>query len=190
MAKCTCPVKAWRRAQNMAGQKKQDRRDYLKYFEKSSGGGYVYTGTTWQADPVLRRRMLVRLWALQGIMLISVILPGIVTTAGLLNTFYVIIPYVFWFLSDVVLTYTLGSITFGGNPMRDYIYRRSVAQYTFRNGFPLAGAAMTALAMVAFLLRGGNGKGAVLCFICCAVQITVSVSARRIRITDIWNTFG
>ena len=170
----------------MAGQKKRDRRDYLKNFEKSSGGGYVYTGTTWQADPALRRRMLVRLWALQAIMLISVILPGLVTTAGLLNTFYVIIPYVFWFLSDIVLTYTLGSITFGGNPMRDYIYQRSVTQYALRTGFPLAGAAITALAMVVFFLRGGSGKGAILCFVCCAAQIAGSVIARRVRIADIW----
>lgn len=170
----------------MAGQKKRDKREYLKNFEKSPGGSYVYTGMTWHADPALRHRMLVRLWALQAVMLISVILPGVVTTAGLLNTFYVIIPYVFWFLSDIVLTYTLGSITSGGNPMRDYIYQRSVTQYALRTGFPLAGAVMTALAMLAFFLRGGSGEGAGICFICCAVQIVVSVIAKRIRIMAIW----
>lgn len=170
----------------MAGQKKRDKRDYLKNFEKSPGGSYVYTGMTWHADPVLRHRILVKLWALQAVMLMSVILPGLVTTAGLLNTFYVILPYVFWFLSDIVLIYTLGSITFGGNPMRDYIYQRSVTQYALRTGFPLAGAVLTALAMLVFLLRGGSGEGAVLCLGCCAAQSAGSVIARRVRIADIW----
>lgn len=170
----------------MAGQKKRDKRDYLRNFEKSPDGSYVYTGMTWHADPALRHRMLIRLWALQTVMLASVILPGIVTTAGLLNTFYVIIPYVFWFLSDIVLAYTLGSITLGGNPLRDYIYQRSVTQYALRTVFPLAGAALTALALLVFLLQGGSGEGAALCLICCVMQIGASVMAGRIRFLSIW----
>lgn len=170
----------------MAGQKKRDRRDYLKHFEKSPDGSYVYTGMTWHADPALRRGMLVRLWTLQIVMLASAIFPGIVTTAGLLNTFYVILPYVFWFLSDIVLTYTLGSITLGGNPMRDYIYQRSVTQYAHRTVFPLAGATLTALALLVFLLRGGSGEGAALCLICCVIQAAASVMAGRIRFLNIW----
>ena len=170
----------------MAGQKKRDKRGYLHDFEQNTNGSYVYTGVTWRADPVLRRRILVKLWALQAAMLLSVCLPGFLTTAGLLNTFYVIIPYVFWFISDIVLTYTLGSITLGGNPLRDYIYQRSVTQYTPRTAFPLAGAALTAFALAVFLIRGGSGEGVVLCFICCVIQIAASYTANRTRMIDIW----
>lgn len=170
----------------MAGQKKQDKKSYLHDFKQNENGSYVYTGMTWHADPVLRRQMLVKLWALQAAMLLAVLLPGFVTTAGLLNTFYVIIPYVFWLISDFVLAYTLGSITFGGNPLRDYVYKRRVAQYTVYAALPLAGAALTALALVVFSLLGGSGAGGGVCFGCCGIQIAASVIAIRIRIADVW----
>lgn len=170
----------------MAEQKKRDKRSYLHDFEKSSDGSYVYMGKTWHADPILRRRMLVKLWALQAVMLLAALLPGFVTTAGLLNTFYVIIPYVFWLISDFVLAYTLGSMTFGGNPLRDYIYKRSVTQYALRTVFPLVGAALTALALIAFFLRGGSGEGGIVCIVCCVIQFAASFFAGRSGVMNIW----
>lgn len=170
----------------MAGQKKRDRRNYLHDFEKDPEGGYVYTGKTWRADPVLRRRLLIKLWVMQAVMLLAAVVPGFVTTAGLLNTFYVIIPYVFWLISDFVLAWTLGSITFGGNPLKDYIYKRSVAPYDFRTALPLAGAMLTAFALIIFLLRGGSGQGAALCIGCCVIQAAASFLAGRSGISGIW----
>lgn len=170
----------------MAEREKRDKKNYLRDFEEKPDGSYVYTGKTWHADEVLRRRILVKLWALQAVMLFSVFLPGFVTTAGLLNTFYVIIPYVFWLISDFVLAYTLGSMTFGGNPLKDYNYERSVLRYPFCAVLPLACAVMTAVAMLFFLLRGGSGEGEIVCFICCGIQIIASFFARRSGISDIW----
>lgn len=170
----------------MAAQKKRRKNSYLNDFEKSQDGGYVYVGKTWHADPAVRQRILVELWALQACMLASALFPGFMTTAGLLNTFYVIIPYMFWLISDVVLACTLGNMTFGGNPLRDYIYKRSVAPYRFQTALPLVGAALTALALLIFLLRGGDGEGKAVCFACCGVQIAASFFAGRSKITDIW----
>ena len=155
---------------------KRNKRSYLRDFEKHADGSYVYTGQIWHADPILRRRLLGKLWLLQGIMLV----------AGLLNTYYVILPYAFWFLSDVILTYTLGSMTFGGNPLRNYIYERSVAQYALRTVLPLAGAGLTAAGELIFLLRGGVGEGGGICLLCCAVQIAASLIAGKSRPADIW----
>ncbi len=167
---------------------KRNRRDYLRDFEKRADGSYSYTGQIWHADQVLRRRMLGKLWILQAVMLVSVLLPGFVTKAGLLNTYYVILPYAFWFLSDIILTYTLGAMTFGGNPLRNYIYERSVTQYALRTVLPLAGAALTAAGQIIFLLRGGGGEGGIVCLLCCVVQIAMSVVAGRSRPADIWTT--
>lgn len=167
---------------------KRNRRSYLRDFEKHADGSYAYTGQIWHADQVLRRRMLRKLWILQAVMLLSVLLPGFVTTAGLLNTYYVILPYTFWFLADIILTYTLGSMTLGGNPLRNYIYERSVTQYAPRAVLPLAGAALTAVGQLTFLLRGGDGEGWAVCLLCCVVQIAVSVIAGKSRPADIWKT--
>lgn len=174
----------------MAEKKKRDKRGYLRDFKEKPDGSYVYTGKTWHADKATRRRVLMKLWALQAVMLISVFLPGFVTTAGLLNTFYVIIPYVFWFISDLVLAYTLGSVTFGGNPLKDYIYERSVLQYAPRTVFPLAGAVLTAIALLVFLLRDGSGEGEIVCFVCCGVQAAASFLANRSEMSRIWKIYG
>lgn len=170
----------------MAGQKKKGKGGYLGDFKKMQDGGYAYTGKTWRADPALRRHILIKLWTWQAGMILAALLPGLVTTAGLLNTFYVIIPYVFWLISDFALVYTLGNITFGGNPLRDYIYERSVISYRFRTMLPLTGAVLTALALLVFLLRGGDGKGAALCLVCCGVQTALSLCANRSGIAGIW----
>ncbi|MCM1386814.1 MAG: hypothetical protein NC231_05775 [Bacillus sp. (in: Bacteria)] len=167
-------------------REKKERKSYLRDFEEKADGSYVYTGKMWRADETARRRLLIKLWALQIVMLSVAILPGFVTTAGLLNTFYVIIPYVFWLMSDFVLAYTLGSMTFGGNPLKDYIYEKSVLRYPFRVMLPLAGAALTALGLFVFLLRGGKGEGKAVCFVCCIIQIIASFLAGRSGISDIW----
>lgn len=184
----------------MAQQERQDRkqdnreadrknkRSYLRDFVKNPDGSYVYAGKMWHADPARRRRMLIELWMLLAVMLLAVLIPGFVTAAGLQNTFYVIIPYVFWLMSDFLLVYTLGNMTFGGNPLRDYVYERSVSCYHFRTVLPLAGAALTALGLFIFMVRGGGGQGAVVCFVCCAVQIAASFAAGRCKVTDIWQS--
>ncbi|MCM1251981.1 MAG: hypothetical protein NC321_04105 [Clostridium sp.] len=167
-------------------KKKQDKKNYLRDYKENPDGSYVYTGKTWSADKAARRRLLIKLWTLQIVMLSAAVLPGFVTTAGLLNTFYVIIPYVFWLMSDFVLAYTLGSMTLGGNPLKDYIYEKSVLRYPFRVMLPLAGAALTALGLIVFLLRGGKGEGKAVCFVCCIIQIIASFLAGRSGISDIW----
>ncbi len=171
----------------MSQKEKKNKRSYLRDFEEVSDGSYVYTGKTWHAEPCLRRRLLIKLWLLQSLMLVAAVLPGFVTTAGLLNTFYVIIPYVFWLISVFYLAYTLGNMTFGGNPLRDYVYVRSVARLAFLSMLPLGGAVCTALSLLLFLLRGGGGNGAGTCFVCCAVQILSSLYVRRCRVTEIWS---
>ena len=161
-------------------------KSYLHDFRQSSDGSYAYAGETWQADRIVWRRLLVKLWALQAVMLFSAILPGFATTAGLVNTFYVILPYVFWVISDIYLTYLLGNMTFGGNPMRDYIYERSVVRYGFCTALPLVCAVLTAFALAVFLLRGGTGEGAAVCLVCCIIQTAVSVIGRRCKPSEIW----
>lgn len=171
----------------MAGQNKRGRKSYLRDFEKAPDGSYVYKGETWRADSTLRRQLLIKLWALQAVMLLAVLLPGFVTTAGLLNSFYVILPYVFWVISDFYLAYMLGNMTFGGNPLRDYVYKRSVVYYKPCAMTAFAGALCTALGMSVFLVRGGIGEGAAVCFVCCAAQMAASFLIKKCEILNIWN---
>ena len=65
---------------------RKNKRSYLRDFVKNPDGSYVYTGKMWHADPARRRRMLIELWMLLAVMLLAVLIPGFVTTAGLQNT--------------------------------------------------------------------------------------------------------
>ncbi len=170
----------------MASQKKWGKNGYLQDFKGNRKDGYVYTGESWQAKEPERKRCLTKLWALQALMLFAVILPGLLTTAGLQNTFYVILPYVFWLISDFYLAYVLGSLTFGGNPMRNYVYERTVARLVPCAAAPFAGAALTALSLCVFLLRGGAGQGVLLCFICSFLQGFCFFLIKRADIASIW----
>lgn len=154
----------------MTGQKKWGKNGYLQDFKGNREDGYVYTGAYWQADETARRRLLAKLWAGQLAGLAAVILPGLFTTAGLQNTFYVILPYVVWLICDCYLAYLLAALTFAGSPVRDYLFKRTVIRLHPWAVAPLAGALLTALGLMVFLLRGGQGQGSGICFACCALQ--------------------
>ena len=154
----------------MARQKKWGKNGYLKDFRGDRKAGYVYTGAYWQAEEPVRRRLLAKLWAAQAAGLGAVILPGLFTTAGLQNTFYVILPYVVWLICDFYLAYLLGTLTFAGNPIRDYLYGRTVMRLYPCAAASLAGALLTAFGLIIFLLRGGGGRGAEICFVCSVLQ--------------------
>ncbi len=154
----------------MARQKKWGKKGYLQDFKGNQKEGYVYTGAYWQADEALRKPLLTKLWAGQGIGLAAALLPGFFTTAGLQNTFYVILPYVFWLICNFYLAYLLGTLTFAGNPIRNYLFERTVLRFCPWAAAALAGAGLTALGLLIFLLRGGTGQGAGLCFACFVLQ--------------------
>lgn len=174
----------------MAGQKKWGKDGYLKNFEKSQEGGYVYTGEYWQADENDRRRILFRLWLLCAGQLLVVLLPGFFTTAGFSGSFYVILPYAFWLISNGYLTYLLGRMTFGGNPMRDYVYERSVKRYVPCAGAAAFGAALTALGLLVFFVSGGTGQGGILCFVCSFFQGISFRFIRKLNVDEIWKKIG
>ena len=170
----------------MAKQKKWGKDGYLQNFEKNKEGKYAYTGELWQADNTKRQRVLIRLWVLCFGQLLAVILPGLFTTAGFSGSFYVILPYAFWLICSGYLVYLLGRMTFGGNPMRDYVYERSVPRYVSCAGAASFGAALTALGLLLFFVRGGTGQGGALCFACCLFQGIDFLLIRKCKIVEIW----
>lgn len=170
----------------MAAQKKWGKNGYLKDFKAGQEKGYVYTGVCWQAAEPERRRLFGRLWAFQSLSLFSSILPGLFTVEALLNTFYAIIPYVLWLIGDIYLTCLLGRMTLGGNPMRGYVYERSVARFAPFAAVPLAGALLTAAGVFLFVAKGGGREGAGMCLLCCALQGTGFFLIKKNRCAGIW----
>ncbi len=170
----------------MAVQKKRGRNGYLHDFEKNKEGGYVYTGALWQADSAKRKGALIKLWPFCAGQFLAAVLPGFFTTAGFSGSFYVILPYAFWLIMDGYEIYLLGRITFGGNPMRGYVYERSVPRLTPCAGAAAFGAALTAWGLFAFFIKGGTGQGGLLCFACCLFQGISFIFLKKWNISDLY----
>jgi hypothetical protein len=173
----------------MAKQKKQGKNGYLNDFHQAPNGDYIYTGPQWQAEPQARKALLTRLWLLQIGILAAVLVPGVLDTPGLDNCAYVILPYLFSVAAICLLTYTLGRLTAAGNPIRGYVYERTVLPFQGRAVLPMVGAALTALGLAIDLFRNGAGEkgaAAVLCFGCCALQFLLSFYAKKTFRGSIW----
>lgn len=174
----------------MGKQKKWGKNGYIRDFHRAPGGGYIYEGKYMYANNAMLKSLYVRLAIIQASMIIAAIVPGFATKAGLLNSFYVIIPYVLWVIAVLVMTYKTVCMFSGGNPMRSYVYERSVAAYAPCAYVSSAGAAFTLLGMIVFLVRGGKGDGAAVCIICCIVQIVSSVFAIKCKVSDCFTEHG
>lgn len=168
----------------MGRQRKWGKNGYIHDFHRTADGGYKYEGKFMYADKMLLKRLYLKLAIIQTVMIIAAIIPGFATTAGLQNSFYVIIPYVLWVISALIMTYKTVCIFLGSSPMRSYVYERSVAAYTPCAYISLTGAVLTLLGLIVFIVRGGTGDGAAICILCCIVQIVSSVTAVKSKVAD------
>lgn len=137
--------------------KKNGRRDYLQYFTRTLDG-YEYTGPVCRCQNPPRERKFL-LWQ-QGIccavMAVAVVAAGCLPAPGTVNCFYVLLPYL-WVLSAVILTcWTFGQMVGGGEPMRRYVYDRSLHKLPTRLGFTAVGAALVLTGETLYLLIGAD----------------------------------
>lgn len=140
---------------------RRKRRAYLDHFTKNAAGEYIYEGDhyTFQDTGKSRKRALTELWLLVGCTAAAVLAGGCIPAPGVGNCPYVLVPYVAAIITSFSGIWSLGQITAGGDPMREYVYHDSVEKLP---GRALATAACAALALVGevlFLcLNGGGGK--------------------------------
>ena len=102
------------------------RRAYLEYFHKNAAGEYVYSGAVYTYDGENRKRALTGLWACLGVAAALTILGGCVPVPGLTHVWYILIPYVLSVIAVFMALWSLGEIAAGGDPLREYVYEKSV----------------------------------------------------------------
>lgn len=164
--------------------KKGGRRAYLQYFTLTPNG-YEYTGPVcWcQNLPLERRRLLWQQGCCCAVMAVAVAAAGCLPAPGMSNCFYVLLPYL-WVLTAVILTcWAFGQLAGGGEPMRRYVYDRSLLKLPIRLGFTAAGAVLTLAGETFCLLIGyDDGKlwAAALFMICQGGILAVAFTMRRL----------
>lgn len=163
---------------------KRGRRAYLQYFTPTQNG-YEYTGPVCRClnPPQERKRLLWQQGGCCVVMAAAVIVAGCIPAPGTANCFYVLLPYL-WVLAAVILTcWAFVQLAGGGEPLRRYVYDRSLPRLPVRLGFTAAGAAMALAGEVFYLLNGaddGQLWAAALFAVCQGSILTAAFAMRRL----------
>ena len=107
-------------------RKRKYKWDFLNDFKPDKDGKYEYTGSiyVYSKDEFQRKRDYARQWALLGIAICSSVGSGFIDAGGIVNTYYVIIP----FLGEIICLFTLAHYHFKlliSSEVREYNYSRS-----------------------------------------------------------------
>ena len=168
----------------MAEPNKKSRRDHLKYFTLTIGGRYEYTGPVCrcQNPPAQRRALLWQLGTLCTGMAAVVIAAGCTPVAGMMNSFYVLLPYLWALLAVISVCWGFIQLLLGGEPLRRYVYDKSYARLPLRAGIVAAGAAATAAGECLYLLLHGRADVWAAVFLLCQGGLVAAALALRGRL--------
>ena len=134
------------------------RRAYLEYFHKNAAGEYVYAGDhyAYSGTDAERKRALTGLWSCLGAAAALMVLGGCIPVPGLARTWYILIPYVLSVMAVFMGLWSLGELTAGKDPLREYVYERSVKRLRRRSLEVSALAALSLIGELVFAVRTGG----------------------------------
>ena len=104
--------------------KSPKRKDYLKDYKQSDSGKYEYSGKsyTFAGTPEERKKAYAILYGLTVLLTASVVGSGLIDAAGMVNTFYVIVPYIGEICALFALWWNLSKLLMEGEKIRGYIH--------------------------------------------------------------------
>ncbi len=110
-------------------KRKKGRRAHLSGFAPTAAGEYVYTGPhyAYVEQNGSYKRFLVTQWVLALGCLGCAAAGGCVSGPGMDNTFYVILPWAAGLIAAVSVVWAVARMAYWGNPLRDYVYEKTVA---------------------------------------------------------------
>ena len=146
----------------MAEKKYKGRRAYLNDFKKNENGNYEYQGIMYRFTGSKEgfRKELIHLWILFGGMMLALIITGCLDTPGLMNSFFVILPFSVSFVFGISTGWGLWRMTTGGASLRAYVYQASAEKLPFRSGGVLVCTFASILGEVMYIFRNGFGESA------------------------------
>lgn len=133
------------------------RRSYLRQFERSASGEYVYTGNlyAYSEKNTARRSTLISYWIPAAVMAAASFCQGFLPASGMLNCAYVILPFIAGFLCAVSAVWALVKLSTAKEPLREYVYSATVQVLPVRALFTLVFAVASVIGECVFLLTHG-----------------------------------
>lgn len=170
-------------------RKRWNRAAKASQFTRGAGGELVYTGRYYtfcsQEKEEYRRSMRTQ-YTLAAISALAVVAGGVIPVSSLLNTWYVILPYLFTLLGEVSVVWALCRMWHWGNPLREYVYDATVKQLPLRTMLTMILSMCTLCGQIWYLVFGGAQEGSFSCnLVFLALQVMVFVSMALMRRAEI-----
>lgn len=136
-------------------RKRWNRAAKASQFTRGAGGELVYTGRYYtfcsQEKEEYRRSMRTQ-YTLAAISALAVVAGGVIPVSSLLNTWYVILPYLFTLLGEVSVVWALCRMWHWGNPLREYVYDATVKQLPLRTMLTMILSMCTLCGQIAYVV--------------------------------------
>ena len=140
------------------GKKRRGYRAYLDDYQALADGQIVYTGKVYSyAGPTPWKRELSALWLRAGVCLVCAGLCGALPVSGMVNTFYVILPWLLAFIGAGATVWALCRMTHHGERMEEHVLKATVGALPVRAAFTVVCAAAAVLGQAMCLILGGTG---------------------------------
>ena len=140
-----------------------------------------------------RKRLLLELWGLGTAGTICLLLSGFLPLRSFRGCFYVLLPYMIALVAAISCLWTIGELTGGGDPLRQYIHDATVLKLPGR-AMVSAVAALACISgeIVSCALNGADGEiGALIAFfLLLAVGAGAMVLLRRRIRGAVWQITG
>lgn len=176
-------------------RKRKGRRAYLNDFQSTVNGEYIYAGRVYTFDGTKKdwRRFIGTLAGLGALLAAAAITAGSIPAPGTMDCFYVLLPYIASLFSAGSLLWGLCRMAAGGEKLREYIYHKTVPQFTPRAMATAICAGCALLGEAIFVFRNGTGglaPGMVLFLLCEAVLLAGALLWRRAVERQSWSVSG
>ncbi len=141
----------------MQKKKREPRRSYLNDFKLNAAGRYEYFGRhfVWDNPNKDRKRAFMLAWALTVTLIGLTLASGCDPAAGMSNTFYVILPYIAEFAALFSVVWGACRLTFGGERLREYVYRETVPKLPRRTLLVAVSAGVGLVGSAVFIILNG-----------------------------------
>lgn len=174
----------------MAGKKRKrwNRAAKASQFAPGAGGEMVYTGrycTFCGGEEDYRRSKRAR-YALSALMGVAALAGGMIPVPAMVNTWYVILPYMFTVLSVVSVIWAVCRMGYWGNPLREYVYDATVRQLPKRTILAMILSMCTLCGQICYMVLHGLQDGGLSCNLAfLALQVVVFVGSTLMRRAEI-----
>ena len=176
----------------MAKNAKRGRAAKASYFVPAGQGRYVYSGPLYSPDTaegVTAKKLSVRGVLFGAGTTVLSVLCGVLPIPGMMDAFYVIIPYALTLIFSAVLLWkSVRVLYWGGEKLREYVYYATIMKFPVLTLLCAVFAGVSAVGEVVYLILNKAGLLLAVMFIFFhGAILALAVLRRKFETAVLWN---